>query len=495
MVISDIETGRFVDVNVQWLRMTAYSIEEVIGRTSIEIGLYQDVKLRAEMMQYLNLNGHFKDVSTQIVTRNGDVRDVFWSAEIIKLGETKAMLSLIYDYTEKKKAVEEKETLQSQLLQAQKMESVGRLAGGLAHDYNNMLSVIIGHTELAILDEEANDKLQIHLTKIKDAAQRSAELTKQLLAFARRQPVVPKIIDINIAVNSILQMLRLLIGEDIDLLWHPVAGTNRVKIDPSQFDQLLVNLTVNARDAIAKGGKITIETQRILFDDSSCFSHPYFTPGDYAVIIVSDNGSGMDEETRSKIFEPFFTTKSIGKGTGLGLSTVYGIVKQNNGFINVYSELGQGTTFKIYLPICAGLNPEEKRNKGGKLPISSGETLLVVEDEEALLETVESLLAKFGYNILAASTPDDAIRLSREHAGDIDLLMTDVVMPEMNGRELEQCILENNPKIRCLFASGYTANVISHQGVLDAGVQFIQKPFSMQELAFKVRQCIDQDLN
>ncbi len=469
--------------------------EEILGKTTLEIGVWHDVKLRDKIVSLLRLEGHIREMYVQVVTKSGDIRDMLWSAEIIKHNETESLLTLGYDYTEEKKAEEEKERLQSQLLQAQKMESIGRLAGGLAHDYNNMLNVIIGHTDIAIYSEEATDKLQYNLTKIKDAAQRSAELTKQLLAFARRQTVVPKIIDINIAVNSILQMLRLLIGEDIDLLWIPAAGTNQVKIDPSQFDQIMVKLTVNARDAISGIGKITIETQRVFFDENWNFSHSYFTPGDYAVLILSDNGSGMDEETKSKIFDPFFTTKGVGKGTGLGLSTVYGIVKQNNGFVNVYSELGQGTTFKIYLPLYACLNSEKIKNESVKIPISSGETLLVVEDEEDLLEITATQLTKLGYNVLAASTPSDAIRISWEHAGDIDLLITDVVMPEMNGRELEQRISENNPNIKCLFASGYTANVITNNGVLDTDVQFIPKPYSMQQLALKVRQCIDNNIN
>ena len=492
LTISDIETGRFIDVNEQWMKMLGHTRQDTIGHTSFELKIWQDPEIRLKMREELKRTGAFRDKNLIFINKNGETRDVLWSAEIINLAGVKVMLSLFYDFTERKKAEEEKKKLQSQLLQSQKMEAVGRLAGGLAHDYNNMLGVIIGHAELARLKMGENSQIQGHLSGVISAAKRSTELTQQLLAFARRQTITPKVLEINTAITTTLKMLRLLIGAEIELIWLPGMDTYHVNIDPIKLDQLLINLCVNARDAITGVGKITIETQRVLFDEGSCLLRPSLTPGDYIVIIVSDDGAGMDEDTLTKIFEPFFTTKGIGKGTGMGLATVYGIIKQNKGLINVYSEPGRGTTFKIYLPSCGGSTREEREDTG-TVPASRGETVLIVEDEPVLLEVTSTMLRDLGYKIFAAGTPTEAIRLSREHAGAIDLLMTDVVMPEMNGRELEQHILKNNPQIRRLFTSGYTANVITHNGVLDADVQFIQKPFTIKDIAAKIRKVLDRD--
>ncbi len=488
LTISNIGTGRYIDVNDQWMKMLGYTKQEAIGHTSYELKIWKDPDVRNRMMHILEKSGSFAEEHVEFINKSGEIREVLWSAEVINLAGTKAMLSLFYDFTDKKKAEDEKTKLQSQLLQAQKLEAVGRLAGGLAHDYNNMLGVIIGHTELALLKENEQSAAHNHLVEINNAAKRSGELTQQILAFARRQTVAPKVLNLNDAVNATLKMLKVLLGEDIELNWIPGKEIYQTKIDPSQFDQLLVNLSVNARDAINGVGRITIETQSAVLDEASCLTKPYFNPGDYAVIIVSDNGSGMDEETQSKIFEPFFTTKGIGKGTGLGLATVYGIVKQNNGFINVYSELGRGTTFKVYLPSCLDLEVEDKETE--VVLFSRGETVLIVEDEVALLQVNSTMLSGLGYNVITAGSPSEAVRLGQENAGAIDLLLTDVVMPDMNGRELLQEMVKSNPNMRCLFTSGYTANVISHHGVLDSGVQFIQKPFTLNGLAKKVREAL-----
>jgi PAS domain S-box-containing protein len=381
--------------------------------------------------------------------------------------------------------------IESQLHQAQKMESVGRLAGGVAHDFNNMLGVILGYTELAMVRVDPDDPLHANLEKIQGAAQRSADLTRQLLAFARKQTVSPKVIDLNDTIESILKLLLPLIGEDIELAWQPGKEVWPVKIDPTQVDQILANLCVNARDAIVDTGKLTIETGIASFDEEYCSHHAGFVVGDYVLLAVSDNGCGMDKEAQSHLFEPFFTTKEMGKGTGLGLATVYGVVKQNNGFINVYSEPGQGTTFKIYLPrhLSKAVPLPKKR------PDTSGargnETVLLVEDEREILEMTTMMLERLGYTVLAAGTPGEAVRLAQEHPGRIDLLLTDVVMPEMNGRDLAKNLLSIYPDIRRLFMSGYTANVIAHHGVLDEGVHFIQKPFTLQPLAAKIREALD----
>lgn len=493
MIISEIDTGRFIDANERWLRITGFSLEELLGRTTLELGIWGNPDDRNDLVRRLRREGTVKDFACQIVTKSGDVLDVLWNAEKTSVGENEVLLSLIFDNTEKNKSEEERGKLQAQLIQSQKMESVGRLAGGVAHDYNNMLGVIIGHTELAMLKMDAGGSMENHLREIMNAAQRSSELTQHLLAFARRQTIAPRILDLNQSITAILKMVQVLLGENIELVWLPGSGTHSIKIDPVQFNQLLMNICVNARDAISVDGRISIETQRLMVDESYCTINTYFVPGDYALLIVSDNGSGMDKETQSKIFEPFFTTKGVGKGTGLGLATVYGIVKQNNGFINVYSEVGKGTTFKIYFPYCEGSAEQKTERTFDIFPINSCETILVVEDEQALLDINRAMLKDLGYNVLAANTPAKAVHLGREYAGAIDLLMTDVVMPEMNGRELEQRIRESNPKLKCLFASGYTASVISHQGVLDENVNFIQKPFTLQDLALKIREVINKD--
>jgi PAS domain S-box-containing protein len=399
----------------------------------------------------------------------------------------------IRDITDRKRAEEEKARLEAQLQQAQKMESVGRLAGGVAHDFNNMLVVILGHTEMALEQVDPAQPLHADLEEIRKAAERSASLTRQLLAFARKQTIAPKVLDLNQTVEGMLTMLERLIGEDVHLSWLPKADLWPVIVDRSQIDQLLTNLCVNARDAIADVGKITIETGNSAIDEAYCADHAGFMAGEYVLLAVTDDGCGMDKETLSHLFEPFFTTKEMGKGTGLGLATVYGIVKQNNGFINVYSEPGHGTRFTIHLPRHSG-KTEQARGIEAEGPALRGqETILLVEDEPASLKLITKMLERQGYSVLAAGTPGEAIRVAREHSGEIHLLLTDVVMPEMNGRDLARRLLSLYPNLKRLFASGYTANVIAHQGVLDEGMHFIQKPFSRKELAAKVREALDSE--
>jgi PAS domain S-box-containing protein len=402
------------------------------------------------------------------------------------------ILTVSRDITEKKQAEKERENLQAQLIQAQKMESVGRLAGGVAHDFNNMLSAILGHAQLAMMRCTPSEPIHAHLKVIEDSANRSANLTRQLLAFARKQIIAPKVLDINDTVSSMLKMLRRLIGEDIDLAWRPVADLWQVKIDPTQIDQLLANLCVNARDSIAGVGKVTIETGNTAFDDAYCAVHLDFVSGEYVMLAVSDNGCGMDKETLPHIFEPFFTTKEEGKGTGLGLATVYGIVKQNNGFINVYSEPDKGTTFKIYLPRVMGEGIEPSAESTSETPKGHGEVVLLVEDEPVILDVSREMLEQLGYAVLIAGTPGEAIRIAKAHASEIQMLITDVVMPEMNGRDLANLIRDIKPGLKCLYISGYTANVIAHHGMLGPGINFIQKPFSMEHLAIKVREVLDE---
>ena len=403
----------------------------------------------------------------------------------------KANEKLQSEIIEHRKTEKSKKNVEIQLYQAHKMESIGRLAGGVAHDYNNILSVILGYTELALEKVDPNDSLHGDLEEIYTAAKRSTDITHQLLAFARKQTIVPKVLDLNKALEGMLKMLRQLIGEDIDLAWHPRANLWPVRMDPSQIDQILANLCVNARDAIADVGKVTIETGKVKFDPAYCDDHAGFVPGEFVLLAVSDNGSGMDKETLDNLFEPFFTTKGMGAGTGLGLSTVYGIVKQNDGFINVYSEPGKGTTFRIYLPRHAGEAEEIAGESTAEFPEGRGETVLLVEDDGSILKLGERILKSLGYTVLSANSTAEATRLAEEHAGEIELLITDVVMPEMNGRELSEQLHLLYPKLKTVFMSGYTANVIAHRGVLEEGVFFMPKPFSKKDMAGKVREALE----
>ncbi len=385
---------------------------------------------------------------------------------------------------------ENERKLEAQLRQAQKMDAVGRLAGGVAHDFNNMLSVILGNAALTLQGMAVDDAHRVDVEQIIEAGKRSSDLTNQLLAFARQQTIAPLVVDLNDTITNMLKMLRRLIGEDVELIWRPTAGAGRVKVDPSQIDQILANLAVNARDAIASVGTLILETRSVVLDQDFVSAHPGAEAGPFVLLAVTDNGAGMDKDTISRVFEPFFTTKAVGHGTGLGLATVYGIVKQNRGFITVYSELGQGTTFKIYLPQSTERLRRASRSDMTQTPPRGTETILLVEDEEALLRLGQKLLERLGYTVLAAGTAQTALALSA-NAGVIDVLVTDVIMPQMSGREVCKILQTDRPQLKCLFLSGYTADVIAHRGVLDDGVHFLQKPFTVDQLARKLRIVID----
>ncbi|MGM0611863.1 MAG: PAS domain S-box protein [Thermodesulfobacteriota bacterium] len=397
------------------------------------------------------------------------------------------------DISEQKKREEEQEKLQNQLYQAQKMESVGRLAGGVAHDFNNKLFIINGYAEMAIDMIEPDGALYENIREIHAAGQQSAGIVRQLLAFARQQTISPVLLDLNDTISGMIKMLHRLLGENIDLAWHPGNNLWPVKIDPSQVDQIMANLAVNARDAISDVGNLTIETKNKIIDEDYCNGNPEAITGKYVMLAVSDDGCGMEKEVQNLLFEPFFTTKEIGKGTGLGLPTIYGIVKQNEGFINVYSEPGEGTTFSIYLPSqqAGKLSSGAAEKSAVEIPKGS-ETILLVEDEPAILEMGKKIIRRLGYKVLSAERPEAAVQLAAEYKGKIDLLITDVVMPEMNGRDLALRVARSQPGLKILYMSGYTADVIAHHGVLDKGVQFIQKPLSVKDLAVKVREAIEQ---
>ncbi|WP_462270144.1 ATP-binding protein [Desulfobacter sp.] len=477
-------------------RLYGYTRQEAIGCSLLDLIIPPEIRndVAEEMRNMAETGLPVPSGELLLMHKDGTRVPVISHHTIVEVpGRERELFCLDIDITERKQAEAEREKLKEQLIQAQKMEAVGRLAGGVAHDFNNMLGVILGYVELAAERIDDSQDLNSDLKEIQKAARRSADLTRQLLTFARKQIIAPKVVNLNNIVDSMLKMLRRLIGEDINLLWLPAARLWSIKIDPTQIDQILANLCVNARDAIAGVGKLTIETQMKTFAQADCVRYTECTPGDYVVLSVTDNGCGMNKETLDNLFEPFFTTKEIGKGTGLGLATIYGIVKQNKGFINVYSEPGQGTTFKIYLPRFH--TPEAPRKKTlteQPAPIGN-ETILLVEDEPAILEMARMMLERKGYSVVSAGTPADAIRIADTYVGKIDLLITDVVMPEMTGRDLAKKITAFFPGIKLLFMSGYSANVITRQRVLDDGVAFMQKPFSINEFAEKVRGVLDDN--
>ncbi len=474
--------------------MYGYSAQEAIGRNLVDLIIPPEMRDGVrQAMQQMEATGEAVPASELSLTRKDGSRvSVFSSHAIVNMpGRPQELFCIDIDLTERERAEAEKDKLESQLRQAQKMESVGRLAGGVAHDFNNMLMGIMSYTDLCRDALPADHPIRGYLDEIAAASQRSADLTRQLLAFARKQTIAPRVLDLDAAVEGMLKLLHRLIGENINLVWKPGAGLWPVRVDPSQVDQILANLCVNARDAIAGVGTIVIETANTRIDQSFCDEHAGAVSGECVLLTVSDDGCGMAPQTLEKLFEPFFTTKETGKGTGLGLAMVYGIVKQNNGFIDVHSELGRGTTFRIYLPRFTGDIPRAPASSRADAPCGRGETVLLVEDEKALRVTCGLFLGALGYKVLVAESPDVALTVAAGHAGGIDLLLTDVIMPGMNGRDMAERLLGSRPGIRCLFMSGYADSVMAAQGVLEAGKHFIQKPFSREDLARKVRAVLD----
>jgi signal transduction histidine kinase/CheY-like chemotaxis protein len=394
------------------------------------------------------------------------------------------------DITEQRRAAEERERLQQQSWQARKMESVGRLAGGVAHDFNNMLMAINGNADLALEEIDANHPLRAVLTDIRSAGERAADLTRRLLGFARRQDTAPRVISLNSVVEESIKLLGRLIGEHIQLTWIPEHALGSVQIDPTQVDQILVNLVTNARDAIENTGTITIRTAEAVLDDTYCAGHPGAVPGDYVVLQVVDTGVGIDEETRTQIFEPFYTTKPL--GTGLGLATVYGIVKQNDGYVDVQSAAGQGTTIQVFLPRHTESPAMVDPGVPAESPRGGPDTVLVVEDQPMVQQVTIRMLKACGYTVLAASGPTAAMRVASEWTGTIHLLLTDVVMPEMNGGELARQLVSRYPRLKCMFVSGYAHGVTLPRSI--DGQDFLPKPFTHVGLTAKVREILDRPL-
>jgi PAS domain S-box-containing protein len=479
IVITDTR-GAIEYVNPAFTRVTGYSREEALGQNPriLKSGT-MDPAVYRELWAALAAGSTWQG---RLVNRKKDgshyTEEATISPVIGEDGRASHYVAVKHDITERLR-------LEAQFLQSQKMETVGRLAGGIAHDFNNMMGVIFSVAEMELEDVSPGQPLHLSLTRILRAAQRSSDLTAQLLAFARKQPVSPKALDLNAQVGGLLDMVRRLIGEQVSLHWAPGQGLGWVRMDPVQVDQVLVNLCVNARDALDGVGELRLSTQAVTLTPEFCAGREGLKPGPHALLTVSDNGCGMEPATLARAFEPFFSTKALGKGSGLGLSTVYGIVQQNGGTVDADSTPGHGATFRVYLPLAAQgpvKGPAAAQPQAARTALG----ILLVEDEPALLELAQLSLQRLGHRVLAANSPQDALRLAQAHAGEIQLLLTDVIMPGMNGRELAEALQPMIPGLKCLYMSGYTADIIAKHGVLEDGLQFLQKPFTQATLAAKL---------
>ena len=503
-ILENIEDGYFeVDIagnytffNDSLCRMLGYSRDEMMGMNNRQYTDEENAKKLYQAFNKVYRTGEpTKNFAWEIIIKDGTKRYIETSVSLIKniSGQPLGFRGIVRDITERKRAEQEMEVLQEQLRQSQKMEAIGRLAGGIAHDFNNLLTVIKGYSQLSLVEIKEGDPLKLNIEEIRRAADRAADLTRQLLAFSRRQIMEMKVLDLNDLLKNLDKMLRRVIGEDIELVTLLAGDLGRVKTDPGQTEQVVMNLSVNSKDAMPEGGKLTIETANVDLDDAYARNHVAVTPGRFVMISVSDTGVGMTPEVRDRVFEPFFTAKEKGKGTGLGLSTVYGIVKQSGGNIWVYSEPGKGTTFKIYLPrVDEPLEKLGERVEVKEIPRGT-ETILVVEDEEEVRKLAVRILERQGYKVLEASQGLDAFLIAEKYEDLIHLLVSDVVMPKISGRELADRIAEIRPEIKVLYMSGYTDNAIVHHGVLGEGMEFIQKPFTVDGLIRKVREVLDKN--
>jgi two-component system cell cycle sensor histidine kinase/response regulator CckA len=482
--------GRYLSANPALARIDGFdSAEQLLAEiTNIGNQLYVDPRRRSAFVQLLETQGAVRDFEAQIRRRDGRV---IWVSENARAVRDAAGKLLYFEGTVRD--ITERKHLEDQLRQAQKMEALGRLAGGVAHDFNNLLTGIIGYADLLMSGRGADDPMYEDLAQIKRAGERAAALTSQLLAFSRRQILDPRVLDLNTVVADMEKMLRRLLGEDIELFTRLAPNLDRVRADPGQIEQVILNLAVNARDAMPQGGRLTLSTAMAIPDEALLRAHPEMHRGPHVLLTVSDTGCGMDEPTRTRLFEPFFTTKEIGKGTGLGLATIYGIVKQSEGQITVESAPGRGTTFRIYLPRHEEA-PRKARRTAPSFQLPTGsETILLVEDEELVRNLAQMVLQHQGYQVLVAGLGPEALRLGTQHAGAIDLLVADVVMPGMSGRQLAQELLRTRPKMKVLYLSGYTQDAVGRHGVFEDQTALLHKPFSPDELAQKVRDVLDSE--
>jgi PAS domain S-box-containing protein len=479
----DLDTLGLLAVNEAAVRQYGYTREEFLAMTLQDIHLPQDVPALRDLVAK-NEAGLRNRGEWRHRRKDGTIIDVEITRNTLTLAGRPAALAMAHDVTKRK-------SVETQLLQAQKMEAVGRLAGGIAHDFNNLLTVILGSSDLLLEGLRVDHQSRADLEDIQKAGQRAAALTRQLLAFSRQQVLAPQVLDLNALIADLEKMLRRLIGEDIEFRTVLAPDLGAVRADPGQLEQVIMNLAVNARDAMPHGGKLTVETVNADLDDAYAQAHVPLVAGRYAMLAVSDTGIGMDTQVKAHIFEPFFTTKDKGQGTGLGLATVYGIVKQTDGYIWVYSEPGQGSSFKIYLPRVAAAPEPPAPKPLAPASLAGSETVLLAEDEEAVRNFTRRVLAAHGYTVLTAADGQEALHVAEQHAGPIHLLLTDVVMPNMGGRELAERLVAARHEMKVLYLSGYTDDAIVHHGVLEPGIAFLQKPFTLQGLARKLRDVLD----
>jgi len=486
--------GIFIDINRAAEEMFGYRRDEVMGKTVLDLGLFHGDSLpAARAMANDCLDGvACPPTELTVVHRSGRQLVVEARTVSVRVRDGLAILTALRDVSARKHAEIAQRRLEEQLRQASKMEAVGRLAGGIAHDFNNLLTGIRGFTDILISGVREGDPAHGDLLEIQRATQRAATLTGQLLAFSRKQMVEPVVVDLNHLLVGAMGILERLIGEDVQVVFRPGTNLRAVRIDPSGMEQVLINLAVNARDAMPQGGQLSIETSEVEVDAELCRNHLDAHPGRYLLLSVKDTGVGMSAGVLSRLFEPFFTTKGPGRGTGLGLSIIYGIVQQGGGFVHVESDLGRGSTFRIYLPavleqpaVAPVVSVEPELPKGN-------ETILLVEDEVLVRSLVSKFLHSQGYRVLSAARGSDALQLAAEHGTRIDLLLSDVILPNMNGRQIYERLAGSMPKLRVLFMSGYTENILAPHGVLEGGFYFVQKPFSLKELARKVRDALDE---
>jgi PAS domain S-box-containing protein len=495
ILILDADTGQVVDANPFLISLLGYTHADLLGKALWDLGPFKDVAVSRTAFRELQEKDYVRYEDLPLETRDGRLISVEFVSNVYLVGPTKVVQCNIRDITERKRREAEHKKLEQQLQVSQKMEAVGLLAGGVAHDFNNLLSVILSYTQFATQALREGDPLKDDLLEVKKAGDRAAVLTRQLLAFGRKQVLQSVPLNLNQVAEGVEKMLRRILGEDIDFVQVLAPDLGVVRADSGQIEQVLMNLVVNSRDAMSGGGKLTIETSNVELDDEYAAHHVGVKPGPYVQLAVTDTGCGMDEQTKTQLFEPFFTTKEKGKGTGLGLSTVYGIVKQSGGNIWVYSELGVGTTFKIYLPRELSVKATDTRLRAIPKTATGTETILVVEDEEALRKVAKRSLEAVGYAVLTASAGAEALLISAQHAGTIHLLLTDVVMPRMSGKALAQALLKTRPMVKVLYMSGYADNAFVHHGVVDEGTYFLSKPFTATDITLKVRTVLDSDCN
>ena len=485
IVICDVK-GDIVFVNPAFETITGYSSAEVMGKNPriLQSGEHDKEfykKMWKTLLQKKTWKGEFINKK----------KDGTLFLEQVSISPATNEAGEIINYIAVKDNITEQRELEEQYRHAQKMETIGRLAGGVAHDYNNMLSVILGTAQMILMRDELSEKTIASLEQIQKAAQHSSEITNQLLAFSRKQVINPKVINVNHVVKDTIQMLGRLLLEGIEILFSPASNTKNIKIDPGQLHQIITNLCVNSGDALPEGGKLTLTIQNTAFAEDYCQGHTAFVPGNFVMLTISDNGTGIPQSILPHIFEPFFTTKEEGKGTGLGLASVYGAVKHNNGFINVESVQGQGTTFTLFFPVCEAKNDSLKRVKEDAEKTRSI-TLLLVENESMVREVTKKMLEVLGHKVLVAAGSKEALALFNQHKNELDLLLTDVVMPGMSGRQLQEKIERIRPDLPTLYMSGHTESVIENHGILKTGIHFLQKPFSLADLNQKIGEAIDQ---